>query len=445
MTDDSSHILALDLGTSSVRGLVLDAHARPRPGALARRKVAVDVDDDGAGTIDPAAYLGWLVECLDELAAGGHLEGVGLVCASAQWHSALPLAADGSPVGPVLTWLDSRPVESAAGRAGPADPEAFHARTGAWWHGLYWSVRLPWLRARLGDRAARFVGLPEHVVGALLDDLPMSLSQASGTGLIDLRAADWDAEACALAGTRPEELPALAPPGWRGRLRADFARRWPALRDAAWAAPVGDGAASNFGSGAGDESRAAVTVGTSAAVRLVQSAPQGAPLPPLPRGLWRYRVDHDRIVTGAAYSNGGNLYAWARRELCLPEGAALDDALRRRDPDVRADPRLGGERPPGHKPAGSGAICGIGFTTTAVDMLAALLEAVCRQVAEDVAELESGLAGPVTVMLGGGAVAASAWWRQAFREALAPRGVIDVTEPEVGAIGAAVIATGQVD
>jgi gluconokinase len=152
-------------------------------------------------------------------------------------------------------------------------------------------------------------------------------------------------------------------------------------------------------------------------------------------------------VTGAAYSNGGNLYAWAKRELRLPaEGAALEEALSlvQAGTGLRADPRLGGDRPPGLTPAGSGQLCGIGFTTSAVDLLAALLTAVCRQVAADVAELESSLDDPVAVMLGGGAVAASAWWRRQFAIALTPRSVQDVAQPEVGATGAAMIATGQV-
>jgi gluconokinase len=156
-------------------------------------------------------------------------------------------------------------------------------------------------------------------------------------------------------------------------------------------------------------------------------------------------VDHERIVTGAAYSNGGNLYAWASRELRLPEGPALDEALNRLPDDtgVWADPRLGGDRPPGRTPAGSGQLRGIGFATTAVELLAALLGAVCRQVAEDVAELETTLDAPVTVMLGGGAVTASAWWRRAFHTALAPRPVVEVAQPEVGATGAALIASGR--
>ncbi|GHJ06906.1 gluconate kinase [Micromonospora humidisoli] len=438
------NILALDLGTSSVRGLVLDADADPLPGALARRRVQLTVAGDGTGTLDAAGYLAGLTECLDELAAAGHLRDVGLVAVCAQWHSVLPLDRSGDPLGPVLTWLDTRATPP-PGTSGPADPEGFHARTGAWWHRCYWSVRLPWLRDRTAG-VTRFAGLVEYVLGHLLDDAPMSVSMASGTGLLDLSRLTWDDEAVAVAGARPGELPVLAPMDWQGRLRAGYARRWPQLAGARWAAPVGDGAASNVGSGCVDPRRAAVTVGTSAAVRLVQRVPAGTPLPPLPASLWRYRVDHEHVVTGAAYSSGGNLFAWADRELRLPQGPDLDAALARIAPDgvLPTDPRLGGDRPPGLAPAGSGELRGLSFSSTGVDILAGLMTGLCRLVADDLAVLESGVDAPVEVVLGGGAVTASTWWRTAFAAALAPRPVRHRAEREIGATGAALVALGRV-
>ncbi|MGC5021801.1 FGGY family carbohydrate kinase [Micromonospora sp. DT47] len=439
------NILALDLGTSSVRGLVLDADADPLPGALARRKMRLSVGSDGAGTLDAGRYLACLAECLDELAAGGHLREVRLVAVSAQWHSVVSLDGAGAPLGPVLTWLDTRP-ERPVGASGPADPDAFHLRTGAWWHRCYWSMRLPWLRERAGTPGVRFAGLVEYLLGELLDSAPMSVSMASGTGLLDLRSLDWDAEACELAGVRPGELPELAPIDWRGRLRPEHARRWPQLTGALWAAPVGDGAASNVGSGCVDPRRAAVTVGTSAAVRLVQRLPAGQELPPLSEQLWRYRVDHEHVVTGAAYSCGGNLFAWARRELRLPEGDELEAALARVPPDggLPANPRLGGDRPPGMAPAGAGELSGLSFSTTGVQMMAGLMAGLCRMVADDLVVLESAVDAPVEVVLGGGAVSASTWWRSAFAAALAPRSVRHRGEPEIGAIGAALVALGRV-
>ncbi|MFC6020931.1 FGGY family carbohydrate kinase [Plantactinospora solaniradicis] len=439
-------ILALDLGTSSVRGLVLDAAARPLPGALARRPADVMIGDGGEATLDARAYLGALIECLDELAGARHLDGVDLVVASAQWHSVVPLGPGGAPLGPVLTWLDTRPV-APAGVRGPEDADAFHRRTGTWWHRFYWSVRLPWLRERAGDGQMRFAGLVEYIFGMLLDEDVMSISQASGTGLLDLRTLDWDPEACELAGVRPGELPALAARSWVGRLRSDFARRWPALRTARWAPPCGDGAASNVGSGCFDSRRAAVTVGTSAAVRLVQRVEAGAELPPLPEELWRYRVDHDHVVTGTAFSGGGNLYSWVRREMRLPDGPELDRALARVPPGggLPADPRLGGDRPPGLAPAGSGMLAGLGFNTTSVDILAGLMGALCVQVAVGVAAIESTLDESVQVVLGGGAVAASGWWRRTFAVELAPREVHHVRNPEIGAVGAALVAIGRLN
>ncbi|MET8260246.1 FGGY family carbohydrate kinase [Micromonospora sp. NPDC005205] len=438
------NILALDLGTSSVRGLVLDADTQPLPGALARRKVDLAIGDDGTGTLSGRDYLASLVECLDELAESGHLHDVGLVAVSAQWHSVLPLDRDGAPMGPVVTWLDTRPAP--VGRtAGPADPDGFHQRTGCWWHRSYWSMRLPWLREQSGTPIARFVGLPEYVLGELLDSAPMSISQASGTGLLDLRTMSWDEEALTLAEARPAELPPLGELDWHGRLRVDLARRWPQLAKARWSPPVGDGGASNVGSGCVDPSRAAVTVGTSAAVRLMQRIPAGEPMPRLPERLWRYRVDHEHVVTGAAYANGGNLFAWADRELRLPRGAELDAALALvpTGGGRPANPRFGGDRAPGLAPAGSGELRGLSFSTTSVDILAGLMQGLCELVAEDLGVLESTIDKPVGVVLGGGAVAASVWWRQAFATALAPRPVSHQRNPEIGATGAALVALGR--
>ncbi|BCB78413.1 gluconokinase [Phytohabitans flavus] len=439
-------ILALDLGTSSVRGLVLDDAAVPVAGALARRSVEVAVDDSGAATLDATAYLTALIDCVDELAAAGHLDGVRLVAVSSLWHSVVPLDKSGVPLGPLVTWLDTRPTPP-PGVTGPADPDAFHQRTGAWWHRFYWTVKLPWLRASAGPGLFLFTGLPEYVLGALLTEAPMSVSQASGTGMLDLAALDWDDEALAIAGVTRAEVPPLAPAGWLGRLRPEYARRWPALAVVPWTPPVGDGAASNVGTGCFEPSHAAVTVGTSAAVRLVQPVPPGAPLPPLPALVWRYRVDHERIVTGAAYSAGGNLFAWAKKTLQLPLGEALEQALAPIAPgktEVRADPRLGGDRPPGTAPSGAGALSGLSFSTTPAEIFAGLMDGVCEMVARDLATLESTVDGATEVVLGGGAMAAQPWWRRAFQVALAPRTVRHVDNPEVGAVGAALLAAGLI-
>ena len=432
-------VLALDLGSSSVRALVLHGDQVP-PGGLARRPVHMAHDGAGGAVFDAEDYLAALADCLDELAGRGALDGVTLVATATQWHSVAGLGADGRPLTPVVTWADTRAVPG----PGPADPVAYHRRTGAWHHGLYWSARLPWLRDGQQVAAAGWAGLPEIVGRRLLGDGAASVSSASGTGLLDVGRMCWDEEACALAGVRPGQLPELAAEGWQGRLTADHARRWPALAGVPWAPFTGDGAAANIGAGCPDPATVSATIGTSAAVRVVQLLPAGE-APPLPGTLWRYRVDHHRVVTGRAFSAGGNLFGWARQTLDLPAGdllAAELDALVPGSHGLTALPFLAGSRPPESIVAGAGAISGLGLATRPVHLLAALLEGVALEMRQGLATIAEMLGAAPEVVLTGGAVEASPWWQRTLAAAVG-HPVLLSAQHETAARGAALIALGR--
>ncbi len=72
------------------------------------------------------------------------------------------------------------------------------------------------------------------------------------------------------------------------------------------------------------------------------------------------------------------------------------------------------------------------------------MRGVCEQVVDDLAALESTVGQPVEVILGGGAMAASRWWRRTFATVLAPRTVCFGRYPEIGATGAALVACGRI-
>ena len=72
-----TRVLALDLGTSSVRALVFDERGGAVPGVLARRPTDLRVDDAGRAELDPDEVVTAVGECLDELAGKGHLDEVG--------------------------------------------------------------------------------------------------------------------------------------------------------------------------------------------------------------------------------------------------------------------------------------------------------------------------------------------------------------------------------
>jgi len=222
-------------------------------------------------------------------------------------------------------------------------------------------------------------------------------------------------------------------PSGRGRLHALrqllaggsamllVAGAWPAL---------GDGACSNAGAGCVTRERAALMVGTSAAVRVVYEADRAVPRP----GLFLYRLDARRFCEGGALSDGGNLHAWLRRTLQeLPADEPAD-----RPPaghGLTFLPFLGGERSLGWDPERRGLIAGLSFATTPADIAQAALEGVAYRLADVL-----GAIGDVeSVVATGGGLLANPGWLQVLADVLG-RPVEVSGEPEGSARGAAVVA-----
>ncbi|HZD38139.1 MAG TPA: FGGY family carbohydrate kinase [Actinomycetes bacterium] len=433
-------VLALDLGTSSVRALVFTQDGAPVPEVLARRPTHLEIDDDGRAELDPDEVVAALGDCIDELSGQGHLQRITDVSMSCAWHSVIAVDAAGQPLTGALTWADTRAAGLVGELRARTDPTRLQAATGALPHTTYWTVKVPWLAQTVRPAPAAYLGLAEYVTGALLGDPRASVSQASGTGLLHLDSMRWLDEALALAGIDPGAVPELLEPGWVGHLDGKAARRWPALEGAAWHPAVGDGAASNLGAGCVTPDRAAINLGTSAAVRAVHQDST-----PLSAQLWRYRVDERRLVTGAAFSGAGNLYAWARKVLDLPGDDQVEGALAEVPPGahgVLVLPYHAGSRAPLDLVAGSGAIAGLSLATNAVEIVAATLESVCFQLAGGIQALERALdaaPGSIEVVASGGAVVGSPWWQQTLANVLA-RPVRVVDEPEASARGAALLA-----
>jgi gluconokinase len=437
-----ARVLALDLGTSSVRALVFDDRGAPLPDMLARRPTHLDITDEGKAELDPDGVVAAVGECLDELNGRGELDGVQLVATSCAWHSVIALDGGGRRLTGALTWADTRAAPLVAELRSRGDMDRLQATTGARPHTLYWTVKLPWLARECSPAPARYLGLAEYVTGALLGDPSASPSMASGTGLLDLADASWDPQALELAGVDERALPPVAGPGWTGRLGPEGGRRWPALAAATWHPATGDGAASNVGAGCVSADRVAINIGTSAAIRVVEPAGQAGPLH---KELWRYLVDDGHVVTGAAFSGAGNLYAWLRQVTALPVEGSVEDELAKVPPGSRGVvvmPYHAGSRPPLDLAAGSGAITGLSLATTAVEILAATLESVCYRLAAGYEALASTLPRPPEVVASGGAIVASPWWQQTLADVLG-RPVRVADEPEASARGAALLALGQ--
>jgi gluconokinase len=409
-----SGVLALDIGTSSVRAVVHDERARPIADETAQTRY-----EPTHGEFDADHLVDATRRALEQAAAGD--EEIAAVAVSCFWHGLLALDERGRPLTPLLTWRDTRSAEAADALRALVDAEAVHRRTGAFLHASFWPAKLVWLRTERPEtfaRARRFVSLPDYLHERLLGtEATTSLSIASGTGLLDQRAGDWDEELLEVLGVGAERLPRISdePVEHEGRI---------------WCPAVGDGAASNLGAGATTAERAVLGVGTSGALRTLHESDRREARP----RLFLYRLDERRVVEGGALSDGGNVYSWLEQTLRLQGGAGVAD----REPAAHGLSfltLLGGERSPGWNARARGAIAGLSFDTTPSDLLQAALEGVAFRFAELVDLMPE----VHEIVAAGHALVVDRDWVQILADVLERPLVVSGIE-EASARGAAVVA-----
>ncbi len=434
-------VIALDVGTSSVRASVCDEMGQVVGARMHRVDVRPSHTPDGGVEHDPRRLLDALAVCLDAVLARPRTPDVAAVGIATFWHGLLGFDGAGHALTPIYMWADTRSASDAALLHEALDAAALHARTGCPIHASYWPARLRWLfRERAGQvaRVARWGSFGEYLELNVFGEAATSFSMASGTGLFDQEELGWDAEALAASELEPSRLFPLCDrrQGRRG-LRPEWSRRWPALRGAVWFPAVGDGAASNVGSGCVDSGRLALNVGTSAALRLVTSVPV-----PVSPGLWRYRLDRQLAVMGGALSEGGNVHEWCRRVLRLPNDVETERALTEGPPDghgLTVLPFLAGERAPGWRGDRHATIAGLGLDTTAVDIARAALEAVALRLALVYGLLRPHVAGAHPIVASGGALGGSRAWAQTIADALG-HSLVVAKDHEMTSRGAALLA-----
>lgn len=414
-------ILALDIGTSSVRAALYDSHADPVPNASVKTVRSLTVTADGGAEIDADVAVEQVVAAIDALLNKTQkVKGeIANVASCAFWHSLVGIDAKGKPTTKVFGWADTRSRAYSAVLKKRFDEDTIHNRTGAHFHSSYWPAKLLWLRKEFPEifaKTAKWRSFSDYLQLKLCGDSTTSISMASGTGIFDIRQCAWDAELLRFLKIKLNHLPALAADGSQPlKLKTAYAKRWPSLKSAGWFPSVADGAADNIGSGCLTKGKAALMVGTSAAMRVAYT---GDPPVNIPRGLWCYRIDRKRVVIGGALSDGGGLYSWLNQNLRLPKDA--EEQIAARGPAAHGltfVPFLAGERSTGYYESTAGAVLGLTASHNSLDILQSAMESVGYRLAEIFERLNS-VVKVTEIVASGGALRDSPAWTQIIADVL---------------------------
>ena len=419
-----SLILALDIGTSSVRAALYDAKGNVLPASFVKNERTLTATEDGGAEIDALEAFKQIETAIEDvLKKSAKIKGeIEYVAASSFWHSLVGIDEKGKPTTKVFGWADTRSRKYVTVLREKLNEAEIHNRTGARFHSSFWTAKLLWLKKEQKEifkQTDKWLSFSDFVALKLFGTPFTSVSMASATGIFDVRANDWDAELLKFLKLKKENLPAIGERDAQTfQLNSKYQKRWERLKNTRWFPAIGDGAANNIGAGCVRKDKAALMIGTSGAMRVAFA---GDAPKQIPSGLWCYRIDRKRVIMGGALSDGGGLYRWLKDNFRLTDDDdCTEDEIEKREPDAHGLtflPFLAGERSTGYHEAAHGAVLGLKSATDTIDIVQAALEAVAYRFAEIYDQINE-ICKLKTIIASGGALRESPVWTQIIADVL---------------------------
>ena len=435
--------IGIDLGTSSLKVIVLDRTHQVRASASA--PLTVQQPQRLWREQNPsdwwAACQQALQAALAQAAAAGiaaqDIESIGL---TGQMHGATLLDAQGAVLRPAILWNDGRAFEACKEleRRVPTSRQI----TGNLMMPGFTAPKLLWVAEHEPDVFSRIdkVLLPkDYLRWRLTGEFASDMSDAAGSLWLDVGRRDWSDELLAATGLSRAHMPRLYEgPEMTGHLKPALALQL-GLRAIPVVAGASDNAAGALGAGVVQPGDAMLSLGTSGVFFVATDG---------------FRANPAQAVHSFCHALPGT---WHLMSVMLSAAACVDFTARLTgEPDVTrllaeaqaqglSDdtplflPYLNGERTPHNNPAAQAVFFGLGAATSRADLVNATLEGVGHGLAQGIAALEStGVLAKTISLIGGGS--RSPWWAQMLAD-LTGRTLLRRADGEVGpALGAAQLA-----
>jgi len=425
--------LGIDLGTSGVKAMLIDADQKV-VGSASSREVATSRPHPGWSEQDPADWIRATEAAVAGLraahpAAFAAVRGIGL---SGHMHGATLIDADDAVLRPCIMWNDTRSHKEAA--ALDADPR-FRRITGNIVFPGFTAPKLAWVKANEPTVFAkvRRVLLPKDFLRLWLAGEHLSeMSDSAGTSWLDTGARKWSAELLAATDLDESQMPGLVEgtePG--GILRPALASAWGLGEGVVIAGGAGDNAASACGMGTVREGAAFVSLGTSGV--LFAANARYLPNPESAVHAFCHALPETWHQMGVILSatDALNWHSRVTGTSAADLTAELGEGLKAPS-SVTFLPYLSGERTPHNDAAIRGAFLGLGHESGRAVLTQAVLEGVSFALRDNLEALKSaGTRLSRVTAIGGGS--RSHYWLKSIATALN----LPVDLPADGDFGAA--------
>ena len=432
-----NYYIGLDLGTSGLKGLLVD-----RLGNVIKESnesYPVHYPCDGWSEQNPEDWIVATRKIVKTLSQSveGDVKGISI---GGQMHGLVILDEQDNVIRPAILWNDGRTQNQTDYLNNVIGKERLSALTANIAFAGFTAPKILWMKENEPENFAKIakIMLPKDYVAYMLTGVHSSdYSDASGTLLLDVEHKCWSKDMCKICSVKEEWLPRLYESyEVTGKVLKEFG-----LPNAVFVAGAGDNAAAAIGTGTVKNGSCNISLGTSGTVFISGDT---------------FSVDKKNALHAFAHANG----KWHLMGCILSAASAnkwwLEDILKTNDyagaiKDVSLGensvyflPYLMGERSPHNDVNARGAFLGMRANTTREEMNLAVLEGVAFALRDCVEVARSnGTIVSKTAICGGGAK--SEVWKKIIANVLNAEVVSLETEqgPSYGAAILAMVGTGE--
>ncbi len=322
----ATRVLAVDIGTSSVRAMVYDAtgkiHARAQI-AYSTIRPAPYFEEQDPDLVRTEVYRA-IAQCLEQPGAEpGEVRAIGF---SSQMYGVIAIGGNGKPLTRNILWSDGRSEPQAEAIKQSLGERWLYPQTGCPMNSIFPFAKLAWMKhqeTEIYGSAARFVSIKEYVTFPLIREWAVDYSMASSTGMLDIHAHRWSDQATGYLGLARERLSTPVSGTNRFALRSGSPLAGLGLPDdIAVFLGGGDGPLANLGAGASALGTVNIDLGTSGAARCLASEPTVDDA----ASLWCFCLTDERWASGGIVTNVGNAYQWFAGKVLGAAGLSERDA-----------------------------------------------------------------------------------------------------------------------
>jgi len=409
------YVIGVDIGTGSAKAVAVNIAGKP----VAASQVYYKTSSPQPGYSEQNPEIIWkaFVKCIQQIML--KTKHVPLcVSISSAMHSLLVVDDKNIPITALLTWEDTRSEKIAQDLRNSLSAEDIYKSTGTPVHSMSPLCKIKWLKEnepQIFKAARKFISIKEFIWHRLFNIYEIDYSIASATGLFNIENKEWNQPSLQFCGVKASQLSKPIPTNFiRNSLNSSVAKKLKISPNVNFCIGASDGCLANIGSNAIKRGIAALTIGTSGAVRIAGTKP----VINYDAMIFNYVLDEKLFINGGPINNGGNVMKWLFKTFLNNDSPSQIDYKNvfKSIESISAGcegliflPYLYGERAPIWDEKATGVFFGIKSFHTNAHFVRAAVEGICFSLKSILEIIESSTTSITQLNVSGGFVHSKTW------------------------------------